>query len=42
MANASKGVLLMIAAVAAFAVQDGFARHLASTYNTLMMFMRRY
>ena len=42
MTNATKGILLMIAAVAAFAVQDGFSRHLASTYNTLMVVMVRY
>ena len=34
-----KGSLLMIAAVASFAVQDGFSRHLAGTYNTLMVVM---
>lgn len=32
----------MIAAVAAFAAQDGFARYLASEYNTLMVIMVRY
>lgn len=37
-----KGILLMIAAVAAFAVQDGFSRHLAGNYNTLMVVMLRY
>lgn len=37
-----KGILLMIAAVASFAVQDGFSRHLAGTYNTLMVVMVRY
>ena len=37
-----KGILLMIAAVAAFAVQDGFSRHLAGSYNTLMVVMVRY
>ncbi len=37
-----KGILLMIAAVAAFATQDGFSRHLAGNYNTLMVVMVRY
>jgi drug/metabolite transporter (DMT)-like permease len=37
-----KGIYLMIAAVAAFATQDGFSRHLAGTYNTLMIVMVRY
>lgn len=37
-----KGILLMIAAVASFAMQDGFSRHLAGTYNTLMVVMVRY
>lgn len=32
----------MIAAVAAFAAQDGFSRYLADTYNTLMIVMIRY
>lgn len=40
--NNRKGILLMIAAVAAFAAQDGFSRHLAGTYNTLMVVMLRY
>jgi drug/metabolite transporter (DMT)-like permease len=37
-----KGILLMIAAVAAFAAQDGFSRYLAGGYNTLMVVMVRY
>lgn len=37
-----KGILLMVAAVAAFAAQDGFSRHLAGTYNTFMVIMLRY
>jgi drug/metabolite transporter (DMT)-like permease len=37
-----KGILLMVAAVFAFACQDGFARHLAGTYNTMMVVMVRY
>jgi drug/metabolite transporter (DMT)-like permease len=36
------GIWLMIAAVAAFAAQDGFARYLAETYNTMMIIMIRY
>ena len=37
-----KGIWLMIAAVASFAAQDGFSRHLAESYNTLMVVMVRY
>lgn len=37
-----KGILLMIAAVASFAAQDGFSRHLAGSYNTFMVIMIRY
>jgi drug/metabolite transporter (DMT)-like permease len=40
--NNRKGILLMIAAVAAFAAQDGFSRYLAGNYNTLMVVMVRY
>lgn len=40
--NPRRGILLMIAAVAAFAAQDGFSRHLAGTYNTFMVIMVRY
>jgi drug/metabolite transporter (DMT)-like permease len=40
--NPRRGILLMIAAVAAFAAQDGFSRHLAASYNTLMVIMVRY
>ena len=36
------GIWLMIAAVFSFAVQDGFSRYLAETYNTLMVVMVRY
>lgn len=36
------GILLMIATVAAFAVQDGFSKGLARDYNTLMVVMIRY
>ena len=42
MRDTRKGILLMIAAVASFAAQDGFSRHLADTYNTLMVVMVRY
>jgi drug/metabolite transporter (DMT)-like permease len=37
-----RGIWLMIAAVASFAAQDGFSRHLAEQYNTLMIVMIRY
>ena len=40
--NPRRGIFLMIAAVAAFAAQDGFSRHLAGSYNTLMVIMVRY
>ena len=40
--NRSRGIWLMVAAVLSFAVQDGFSRHLASTYNPLMVVMVRY
>lgn len=40
--NQTKGIWLMIAAVACFAAQDGFSRHLADTYGTLMIVMVRY
>ncbi|OYW57708.1 MAG: EamA family transporter, partial [Rhodobacterales bacterium 12-65-15] len=40
--NPAKGIWLMIAAVAAFAAQDGFSRYLAGEYNTLMVVMIRY
>ena len=36
------GIWLMIAAVFSFAVQDGFSRYLAETYNTQMVVMVRY
>ena len=42
MRNNRQVILLMIAAVASFAAQDGFSRHLADTYNTLMVVMVRY
>ncbi len=37
-----RGVWLMVAAVFCFAAQDGFSRHLAGDYNTLMVVMIRY
>src|SRR5690606_30741768 len=40
--NPRIGILLMIATVAIFAIQDGFSRALASEYNTLMIIMIRY
>jgi drug/metabolite transporter (DMT)-like permease len=40
--NPVLGIWLMVAAVAAFAAQDGFSRHLAGEYNTLMIVMIRY
>lgn len=40
--NTRKGIWLMIAAVAVFAMQDGFSRHLAGTYSVLMIVMIRY
>lgn len=42
MSGNRRGIWLMIAAVAAFAAQDGFSRHLADSYNTLMVVMVRY
>jgi drug/metabolite transporter (DMT)-like permease len=42
MTNQTKGIWLMVAAVAAFAAQDGFSRYLAGAYNTLMIVMIRY
>jgi drug/metabolite transporter (DMT)-like permease len=40
--NPRLGIWLMIAAVAAFATQDGFSRYLAGEYNTMMVVMVRY
>ena len=42
MTNSTKGVLLMVLTVLAFAIQDGFSRLLAGNYNTLMVVMIRY
>jgi drug/metabolite transporter (DMT)-like permease len=36
------GIWLMILAVTLFALQDGFSRHLAETYNVFMIVMIRY
>ncbi|TAG31703.1 MAG: DMT family transporter [Rhodobacterales bacterium] len=40
--NPAKGIWLMVAAVAAFAAQDGFSKHLAGEYSTQMIIMIRY
>ena len=40
--DATNGIWLMIGAVTVFAMQDGFSRHLAETYNTFMVVMIRY
>lgn len=40
--NPTLGIWLMVAAVATFAAQDAFAKHLAATYSTLMVIMIRY
>jgi drug/metabolite transporter (DMT)-like permease len=40
--NTQTGIALMILAVTLFAAQDGFSRHLAETYNVLMIVMVRY
>ncbi len=40
--NTQAGIWLMILAVTIFAAQDGFSRHLAETYNVLMVVMIRY
>ncbi len=40
--NPVLGIWLMVAAVAAFAAQDAFAKHLAGTYSTQMVIMIRY
>lgn len=40
--NTRTGIWLMILAVTIFAAQDGFSRHLAETYNVLMVVMIRY
>ena len=40
--NPRLGILLMVAAVATFAAQDGLSKALAGQYNTLMVVMIRY
>ena len=40
--NPVLGIWLMVAAVAAFAAQDGFSKHLAGEYSTQMIIMIRY
>lgn len=40
--NPTLGIWLMVAAVAAFAAQDGFSKHLAGAYSTQMIIMIRY
>lgn len=40
--NPTLGIWLMLAAVATFAAQDAFAKHLAGTYSTQMVIMIRY
>lgn len=40
--NPTLGIWLMVAAVAAFAAQDGFSKHLAAEYSTQMIIMIRY
>ncbi|WP_224816605.1 DMT family transporter [Hasllibacter sp. MH4015] len=39
---ARRGILLMVATMFVFAMQDGISRHLASEYNVLMVVMIRY
>ncbi|WP_147126790.1 DMT family transporter [Shimia ponticola] len=40
--NNRLGILLMVATTFVFAVQDGISRHLADSYNVLMVVMIRY
>lgn len=40
--NPVLGIWLMVAAVATFAAQDGFSKHLAGAYSTQMVIMIRY
>ncbi len=40
--NTKLGIWLMVATTLVFASQDGISRHLASTYNVLMVVMIRY
>ena len=40
--NQRLGIALMLGSVLAFSVMDGLSRHLAGTYNVLMVVMIRY
>ncbi|MCE8007334.1 DMT family transporter [Aestuariivita sp.] len=40
--NTRQGILLMLAVTVVFSVQDAISRHLAETYNVLMVVMIRY
>ena len=40
--NIPAGIVLMLAATAVFAMQDGISRHLADSYNTMIVVMVRY
>ncbi len=40
--NNRAGIWLMVATTMVFAAQDGLSRHLAETYNVLMVVMVRY
>ena len=40
--NRRQGIALMLWAVTIFAIQDGFSRHLAESYNVFMVVMVRY
>ena len=40
--NLRLGIPLAVAAMFVFAAQDGFSRHLAATYNVVMIVMVRY
>ncbi len=40
--NLRLGIILMIVTSFVFAMQDGISRHLAGTYNVLMVVMIRY
>lgn len=40
--NTRLGIILMIATTIVFAAQDGISRHLAGTYNVMMIVMIRY
>lgn len=40
--NTRLGIWLMVATTLIFAIQDGFSRHLAGEYNTMMVVMVRY